>query len=134
MVTQSVSGILGGLYISTTKVAECQDMTITINRGTQDASNADGDGWEECVGGMGNWQVQGSFNLIVGDAKYLVLQTALLAGTTVASVKGRSTATGYNWAGTVLPTQAQLQLFSLKNPQGVKWTLKGTGAITPSAS
>lgn len=134
MTTQAVSGILGGLYISTTKVAECQDMTLTINRGTQDASNADGAGWEECVGGMGSWTVSGSFNLIVGDAEYLALQTALLAGTTVASVKGRSAAAGYNWAGTVLPTQAQLQLFSLKNSQGVKWTLKGTGAITPAAS
>jgi predicted secreted protein len=135
MPTESISGLDGGLYIDSDKVAECKDLTLTINHTPQDATSADSAGFEESIGGLRNWQVAGSFNLIVGDADgFQVLETALLGGTSVASVKARSTATGKNYTGSVMVTQAQLNLFDLRNPQAVRWTLKGNGVLEEASS
>jgi predicted secreted protein len=136
MTTSAVSGASGGLYISANKVAEATNLRLTIDGKEIDVTSVDSAGWTEIIGGRRSWQVSGDFNLIVGDTNgFIALQTALLAGTTVATVKARSTAAGYNWSGTVLVTQANLDL---ANPgdkqQTVSWTLKGTGAITPAAS
>ena len=134
MTTSAVSGLSGGIYLGANKIMEIRNGSAKINRGTLDASNGDGGGWEECIGGLGSWTVDGEFNLIVTDTNgFLAIQTAILAGTSL-SMKARSTASGYNWAGTVFPTLQQLQLFDLKNPQTVKFSFKGTGAITPAAS
>ena len=135
MPTESISGLDGGLYIGSDKIAECKDMTLTINHTPQDATSADSAGFEESVGGLRNWQISGGFNLIVGDTTgYEVLETAILTGIAVASVKARSSVSGKNYSGSVMVTQAQLNLFDLRNPQGVKWTLKGTGVLGEAAS
>jgi len=135
MPTESISGLDGGLWIGSDKVAECKDLTLTINHTPQDATSADSLGFEESVGGLRNWQVAGSFNLVVGDtAGFQVLEAAILAGTPVATVKARSSVSGKNYSGSVMVTQAQLNLFDLRNPQAVKWTLKGNGVLTPAPS
>jgi hypothetical protein len=134
MTTSAVTGLSGGLYIGSVKIAECLDATLTIDQSTQDATNADGAGWEECVAGTRKWDVKGGFNLVTSDAGFGSLQASLLGGTTIASFKSRSTSTGVNWSGTVLVTQGQFKLFDLKNPQKVSWTLKGTGACASSSS
>ncbi|OPX80434.1 MAG: hypothetical protein A4E45_00054 [Methanosaeta sp. PtaB.Bin039] len=136
MTTSAVSGMSGGLYIGANKVAEGMNLRLTIDGKEIDVSNVDGSGWAEFLGGRRSWQVTGDFNLITGDTNgFVALQTALLAGTTVASLKCRSAAAGYNWSGTVLVTQAQLDLVSPGDKQQtVSWTLRGTGAITPAGS
>lgn len=135
MVTSAISGLDGGLYIGSDKILECKDMTLTINHTPQEATSADSAGFEESVGGLRNWQISGSFNLIVGDTTgYEALETAILTGVAVASVKARSSATGKNYSGSVMVTQAQLNLFDLRNSQAVRWTLKGTGVLAEAAS
>lgn len=135
MTTSAVSGLSGGLYISTNKVAEITNLKLVINGKTMDATSGDSSGWDEAIAGRKSWQVTGDFNLIVGDTNgFLALQAALIAGSVVASVKARSAAAGYNWSGSVLITQQQMTLFDLSNPQKVSWTLQGTGALTPAAS
>ena len=135
MTTQAVSGLSGGLYIGANKVAEITNGKLVVNGKTMDCTSGDSAGWDECIMGRRNWQINADFNLIVGDTNgFLALQAAMFAGNSVASVKMRSTAAGYNWSGTVLITQEQLTLFDLNNPQKVSWTLQGTSAITPAAS
>lgn len=136
MATSAVSGMSGGLYIGANKVAEGTGLRLTIDGKEIDVSNVDGDGWTELIGGRRSWQVTGDFNLITGDTNgFIALQTALLAGSALANLKVRSKSDGYNWSGTVLVTQAQLDLVSPGDKQQtVSWTLKGTGALIPAAS
>ena len=135
MTTSAVSGLSGGLYIGANKVAEITNGKLVINGKTMDCTSGDSAGWDECIAGRKNWQINADFNLIVGDTNgFLALQTALIGGSVVAGVKMRSTASGYNWSGSVLITQQQMTLFDLNNPQKVSWTLQGTSAPTPAAS
>lgn len=135
MSTSAISGLSGGLYIGANKVAEITNGKLVNNRKTMDATSGDSAGWDECIAGRGNWQINADFNLIVGDTNgFLALQAAIMAGSAVANVKMRSTSSGYNWSGSVIVTQQQMTLFDLNNPQKVSWTLQGTGALTPAAS
>ena len=129
MTTQAVSGLAGGLYIGDKKVAECDNLTLTWDMNTQDATNADGGGWEEFVAGTRNWQISGGFNLVVGDANgFQALQNGLFEPGSI-EVRAKSTDAGPSWSGKVLVTQGQFNLFDLRNPQKVRWTLKGTGPL-----
>jgi hypothetical protein len=130
MTTEAMDCADGALYLGDNKVAECISLALIIDNKEINASNLDSNNWDEIIGGRCSWHVDGEFNFIFGDTTgFIELQTAVLAGNIVFTVKAKLSDGGYYWTGDVLVTVSDLFLVDVDKQQTVSWTLNGTGTI-----
>ena len=130
--TLGVSGILCTLSIEGALLAENQGFTFTGNQGTIDLTNRDSNWWAEFLPGIRDWEISGDGLYIYTDLAKKKLQTHYFTRTPatltciLTLADGAATFTG----------ECILTNFTLPAPPhdkaGYTFTLKGTGALTPS--
>jgi predicted secreted protein len=124
----AISGLGGGVYAGTNKVAEIKDWKLDIDADTLDTSTFDGNGWKTFIAGQRGWS--GSFggqwkmSDVTGQKAW---QDAMLAGTTLVvklDVNGTN-----NYTGT-----AFIKKQSVSTPSNavvdINFDFQGNGALT----
>lgn len=142
MATASLTGRTGALYASTTltaatsamtRVAELQDVTLTVNSKTIDVTNHDSSGWMENLVGIRDWKVSGKCNYLSTGAGQKTLATTIVASGTPpslrVSVAATTSKTAHLWIGNAKVTKWEHSLPTDKQIVG-SLELVGTGAIT----
>lgn len=137
--TNATSGMSGTLWACATsggtfvKLAEVSDAKIKIDGKEIDTSNVDDSGWGSSIMGAGSWEVAVTGNLILTDAAYGIIKTALL-GRSMMYVKilqsGTPTSTPKGFSGACFVTSGNYTLAGANTQQKVDFTLKGSGSLT----
>ncbi len=130
--TEGIAGILCTLSIEGSLLAENQGFTFTGNQGTIDLTNRDSAWWAEHIPGIRDWEISGEGLYIYNDLakkKLLNHYTARSPATLTCILTLADGSTTYSGECTVTT-------FSLPAPPhdkaGFSFSLKGTGALTPS--
>lgn len=137
--TSAISGMTGSLWVCATvdgtyqKLAEVMDAKIKIDGKEIDTSNVDDAGWGSSIMGAGSWEVTVSSNLILADAAYGIIKTALLARSAI-YVKilqsGTPTASPEGFSGACHVSSGNYVLAGPSTQQKIDFTLKGSGAVS----
>ncbi len=141
MATAALTGRAGALYASTnlaqatssmTRVAELQDVTLTVNGKTIDVTSHDSSGWMENLLGIRDWKVAGKVNYISTGAGQKIFAVQLTASAPLSvrvSVAATTSKTARLWVGNGKVTKFE---HSLPTDKSIVGTLElvGTGAIT----
>ena len=132
--TQGVSGSLCTLSIEGSLLAESENFSIVMNQETIDLTNRDSSWWREFISGLRDWEISGDGLYIYNDTAKQKLQL---------HYTGRSPATLtciLTLSDGTIPMTGECILTNLTYPAPhadkatISFTLKGAGALSPSAS
>jgi predicted secreted protein len=129
--SNTIAGFNGAILVGGTKIAEVQDVTLTIDLKTIDATSHDSAGWMEKIAGNIEWKATAKALYVFGDAVRQTVRDALINKTTVTLVVqpkyntvGQEKFTGTAWISkytNALPNEAAA---------AVDVEFEGTGALT----
>jgi predicted secreted protein len=141
MASASVTGRTAALYASTslvaatsamTRVAELNDVTLTLNRKTIDVTNHDSSGFTENLHGIADWKVTGKVNYISTGAGQKIYAQQIFANSPLpvrVSVAATTSKTAHLWVG-----NAKIAKFEINHPTDkqsiANIELIGNGVIT----
>lgn len=136
--TSAVSGMTGSLWVCATvggtyvKLAEVSDLRLKIDGREIDTSNVDDAGWGSSISGARSAEISATNNLIMADAAYVIIQAAIMAGTTIYAKimqSGTPTATPVGWSMPCGVNGGNLTLAGPATQQKADWTIKNRGAL-----
>lgn len=141
MATASVTGRSAALYTSTnlsaatsamSRIAELQDVTLTLTRKTIEVTSHDSSGFMETLHGIADWKVGGKVNYISTGLGQKTWATQIFAASPLPvriSVAATTSKTAHLWVG-----NGKITKFEMAHPtdkQSVATIeVVGTGAIT----
>lgn len=141
MATASVTGRSAALYTSTNlsaatsamnRIAELNDVTLTLSRKTIDVTSHDSSGFLENLHGIADWKASGKVNYISTGLGQKTLATQIFASAPLPvriSVAATTSKTAHLWVG-----NGKVSKFEMNHPtdkQSVATIeITGTGAIT----
>ena len=136
--TSAVSGMTGSLWVCATvggtyvKLAEVSDLRLKIDGREIDTSNVDDAGWGSSISGARSAEISATNNLIMADAAYVIIQAAIMAGTTIYAKimqSGTPTSTPVGWSMACGVNSGNLTLAGTATQQKADWTIKNRGAL-----
>jgi predicted secreted protein len=129
--SSTIAGFKGAVLVGGTKIAESQDMELTIDLKTIDATSHDSAGWEEKIAGNSNWKITAKGLYVFGDAPRQSVRDALINKTTVTVIfesvyntVGQEKFTGTAWVSNYKTTGPNEAAAS------IDVEFEGTGALT----
>ena len=136
--TEAISGMTGSLWVCATvggtyvKLAEVSDLRLKIDGREIDTSNVDDAGWGSSISGARSAEISATNNLIMADAAYVIIQAAIMAGTTIYAKimqSGTPTSTPVGWSMACGVNSGNLTLAGTATQQKADWTIKNRGAL-----
>lgn len=110
-------------------IGKAKDVTLTLNIGTAEITVRDDEGWENYVGAMRGWTVEGDALWIPSDAGVAAIETAAFAMTKLAAVV--TSPSGKTYTGEVIITSIGVGQ-PLKDAVNMPFSGQGCGALTPA--
>ena len=136
--TEAISGMTGSLWVCATaegtyvKLGELSDLRLRIDGREIDTSNVDDAGWGSSISGARSAEISATNNLIMADAAYVIIQAAIMAGTTIYAKimqSGTPTSTPVGWSMACGVNSGNLTLAGTATQQKADWTIKNRGAL-----
>lgn len=132
----AVAGKNGGLYLGANKVAEVNDVSLSINGKTIDTTSFDSGEWEEYINSTKSWSMSVNANYKASDTngQKALMDNIMLSSQSPIAASLRLTASATPNVGGNVVTES----FSISVPVSDKITisfnLKGSGTLTYTAS
>ena len=129
----ATAALVAGLYIGSNKIAEQKAPKLNTAADMIDTTSLDSAGWKESLAGLKEWSIGTDGNWKFTDTNgQKALWEAYVAGTTV-SVEFRLGATVPKFTGSAFVSKCDIDA-DVADKVGISFELKGTGALTYTAS
>jgi predicted secreted protein len=130
----ATAALAAGLYLGTNKIAEMKAPKLSASADMIDTTSLDSSGWKEALAGLKEWTIGSDGNWKFTDTNgQAAVWSAYGAGSTLGVVFRMGAATAPNFSGTALVSKCDVS-GDVADKIGVSFELKGTGALTYTAS